>query len=158
MLHTSCHQSMQNYNLFCSYLTSLCSGNICFSCSAKFHHTFCCLSMLRNRCSIVYVVNLGCEKFMWKKILDFQFGRKYWWDSFLVTEFSHIVKKLVGVLNFLVGMQVFFPGGGLGVPEGANFASPPNLTAIPAFWSEPVPQLSFVPENSKNFTLNFWLL
>ena len=56
-----------------------------------------------------------------------------------------------------------FPGG-LGVPQAAKILPvqcPPPTTDIPAFWPEPVLQMSFVPENFKNITSffsQFWLL
>ena len=61
---------------------------------------------------------------------------------------------------FKTTLAGFFPGGG--GDHGKNFAHLLQPTAVPTFWPEPVfPQLSFVPENFKNFTSffsQFWPL
>ena len=55
--------------------------------------------------------------------------------------------------------RFFFSLGGL---SSKNFAfPPPQPTAVPSFWPEPVPQLNLVLKNFKNFTSflsQFWLL
>ena len=55
----------------------------------------------------------------------------------------------------------FFPKGTGGSPPGSENFPLSQPTAIPVIWPEPVPQLSFVPENVRTFTSffsQFWLL
>ena len=55
------------------------------------------------------------------------------------------------ITQFLINIR-FFTWGTRGPPGGQNFACPPQLTAVPAFWPEPVPLTEFCPQK---FHLSF---
>ena len=85
-------------------------------------------------------------------------NRLYFYSSFNILLQERSTQPLPKWVNKHISDEVICSGNQRYLSQLENFARPLQLTAVPAFWSEPAQQLSFVPKIAKilpYFSVNF---